>query len=70
MSILSLMYKDITNDVELLILIDISTAHRLKHEEICKIVKTHRLKYSCQHNLEVIGRAKMPVRIPTMRGYC
>ena len=45
MSILSLMYKDITNDVELLILIDISTALRLKHEEICKIVKTHRLKY-------------------------
>lgn len=33
------------NDVELLILIDISTALRLKHEEICKIVKTHRLKY-------------------------
>ena len=37
------MYKDITNVVELLI--DISTALRLKHEEICKIVKTHRLKY-------------------------
>ena len=45
MSILSLMYKNITNDVELLILIDISTALRLKHEEICKIVKTHRFKY-------------------------
>ena len=42
------MYKDITNDVELLILIDISTALRLKHEEICKIIKTHRQKYNCQ----------------------
>ena len=36
------------NDVELLILIDISTALRLKHEEICKIVKTYRQKYNCQ----------------------
>ena len=48
MSILSLMYKDIIDDVELPILIDISTALRIKHEEICKIVKTHRLKYNCQ----------------------
>ena len=39
MSILSLMYKDITNDVELLILIDISTALRVKHDEICKECK-------------------------------
>ena len=39
------MYKDIIDDVELPILIDISTALRIKHEEICKIVKTHRLKY-------------------------
>ena len=42
------MYKDITNVVELLKLIDISTALRLKHEEICKIVKTHMQKYYCQ----------------------
>ena len=38
--------KDIIDDVELPILIDISTALRIRHEEVCKIVKTRRQKYS------------------------
>ena len=47
------MYKDIIDDVELPILIGISTAPRIMHEEICKIVKTHRLKHNCQRGQQL-----------------
>ena len=41
------MYEDTIDDVELPILIDMSTALRIRQEEVFKIVKTHRQKYNC-----------------------
>ena len=66
----------IINNVELPMLIDTGSAVTIMHEEVWKIVNTYKqklekiqlsLKSATQHMLEVVGQAKMPIRIPSKR---